>query len=145
MDAHQLSELVRRSQLRWPAISPPANLEAQLLRCMPPTTADASAWFASGPADELYLASACYEGSPAALTVFERELIARVGEYLRHLRPTPDLVDEVKQRLREWLFVGGSDGRAKIFDYTARGPLSAWVRVVTVRIALQLLRQSPNR
>src|SRR5262249_53016643 len=42
--------------------------------------------------------------------------------------------------LREKLFVIGTDGRRRIADYAARGPLASWVRVAAVRMALDLCR-----
>jgi RNA polymerase sigma-70 factor (ECF subfamily) len=45
--------------------------------------------------------------------------------------------DEVLQRLRQKLFVGG----AKIREYSGRGPLAGWLRVAAVREALNLRRE----
>src|SRR5262249_41153536 len=58
------------------------------------------------------------------------------GAFLARLRPQPAWVEEIRQILREKLFVGASP---KILDYSGRGSLSNWLRVVTVRTALNLM------
>jgi RNA polymerase sigma-70 factor (ECF subfamily) len=45
--------------------------------------------------------------------------------------------DEVRQRVRERLFVGAS----KIGDYSGRGALASWLQVVTLRIAIDAGRE----
>jgi len=49
-----------------------------------------------------------------------------------------DGIDEVKQLLREKLFVGTAGGAAKIGQYDGRGALEGWLRVAAVRAALNL-------
>ena len=54
------------------------------------------------------------------------------------------MVEEVRQLLRVKLFVS-DEGRARIGDYSGRGPLQAWLRVAAVRTALNLVsRQTPE-
>jgi len=89
------------------------------------------------PAD-LYLAAACSAGSNAALTVFEREILAPTRGAIRSIDPNEDFVDEAFQRLRASLFVGGT--RPGIEGYAGRGPLRAWVGVSAVRTALMMRR-----
>src|SRR5262249_38647566 len=45
--------------------------------------------------------------------------------------------DEIRQRVRERLFVGAS----KIAGYSGRGPLQTWLQVVTLRIAIDATRE----
>ena len=89
---------------------------------------------------DLAFARACASGDPEAIATLERDLIESVPKALVRLRPTPRLVDDVRQELRTKLLVG--DGTPKILEYQGRGPLAAWVRVVAMRIAYTHLRES---
>jgi RNA polymerase sigma-70 factor (ECF subfamily) len=83
---------------------------------------------------DLYLTFACARGDASALAAFDRRFIARVPEYLGHLKRSPAFLDDVAQRLREKLFVAGS-----IDGYAGRGPLEGWVRVIAMRLALNTI------
>ena len=93
-------------------------------------------------AADLYLACACAAGDPAALAAFERAYLAKVGDLLRGVRPSPELVDEVRQHLRERLFLGE---RPRIEDYSGRGSLVSWLRVAALRAASNLRRSEDAR
>ncbi len=60
---------------------------------------------------------------------------------LARLRPSPAFVDEVRQVLGEKLFVGSGGGPPKIGEYDGRGALESWVRVISLRAAIDLRRQ----
>ncbi|MDX2089294.1 MAG: sigma factor-like helix-turn-helix DNA-binding protein [Kofleriaceae bacterium] len=90
------------------------------------------------PAD-LYLAAACLSNNPSALAVFERDMLAPARAAIGSIDSSAAFVDEACQRLRASLLVG-HDGRPRIADYAARGPLRAWVGVAAVRIALMMRR-----
>ena len=89
---------------------------------------------------DLAFALACAAGDREALATLERELIESVPKALARLRPSPQLVDDVRQALREMLLVAERGARPKLLDYQGRGPLAAWVRVVAMRIAYTHLR-----
>jgi RNA polymerase sigma-70 factor, ECF subfamily len=91
-------------------------------------------------AADLYLACACLTGAAGAIAAFEREHRGDIDAALVRLALPPDLRDEVRQRLREKLFVADGE-RPRIARYHARGSLRAWVRAVAVRIAIDLLRE----
>jgi RNA polymerase sigma-70 factor (ECF subfamily) len=60
---------------------------------------------------------------------------------LGRIDSSPAFVDEVRQRLRVHLFVGG---QPKIAEYRGAGSLAAWVRVVALRLG-QMLRRGARR
>jgi RNA polymerase sigma-70 factor (ECF subfamily) len=96
-----------------------------------------TAWLRRVRAAELYLATACAERVPHAVDALDREFLAAIPAMLarggfRDLQP-----DEIRQRVRERLLVGAS----KIGDYSGRGPLAAWLQVVTLRIAIDATRE----
>lgn len=87
---------------------------------------------------DLYLACACAGGDPAALRFFEDQVLPQADAALRRVDASPTFADEVRQILRQKLFVGDGEALPKIGDYAGRGPLATWVRVAAVRTALNL-------
>jgi RNA polymerase sigma-70 factor (ECF subfamily) len=94
-------------------------------------------WLRRVHATDLYLASACAERVPNAIDTLDGEFLGAVPAILarggmRALQP-----DEIRQRVRERLFVGAS----KIADYSGRGALASWLQIVTLRIAVDASRE----
>jgi RNA polymerase sigma-70 factor (ECF subfamily) len=87
-------------------------------------------------AAELYLACACAHGDDRALAEFDRRYLCEVPSFLARMNLTASFVDDVRQRVRERLFV-----KRKIEQYSGRGTLPSWLRVVTVRVASNLLQE----
>jgi RNA polymerase sigma-70 factor (ECF subfamily) len=95
-------------------------------------------------AKDLYLALACLDGQPHAIAIFERQIIEPVRPSVEHAcRDGKVSAEDVMQSTREKLLVGdGSGDLPKLAQYTGRGSLVGWVRVVAVREALQDRRKS---
>lgn len=85
---------------------------------------------------ELLLLAACVAGQRAALETFDaryvRPTATRVCRQYSHLDSA-----ELAQSIRERLLVG--DGLKRLSSWRGRGPLSAWLRSVATRIALNAL------
>ena len=80
---------------------------------------------------DVYLAVACAHGDAAAVAHFEREHIARIPAWLReHER---SVLDELRQRVRARALASRADAPPRIADFSGRGPLGAWVRVIALR------------
>jgi RNA polymerase sigma-70 factor (ECF subfamily) len=97
------------------------------------------------PAD-LYLACACAHQLPGALAAFDRHYMREVDVALTRMRIGPPRLSDVKQLVRQRLFVGGGTagaptGPGKITEYAGRGDLRRWVRSVAVRTCLNELRK----
>jgi RNA polymerase sigma-70 factor (ECF subfamily) len=86
-------------------------------------------------AADLFLAYACADGNQAALRQFEAAILSRVEIYVGRLGMSAPALDETRQRVRVKLLTGDPPAIAR---YRGRGPLAAWVRVTTVRLALDL-------
>lgn len=84
---------------------------------------------------DLSLAAAALAGDAHALALFDALLRTEVRRAVVPLDTTNTLVDEVLQAAREKLLV---DERLR--DYLGHGPLGAWLRAVSVRLALNLRR-----
>jgi RNA polymerase sigma-70 factor (ECF subfamily) len=125
-----IARLYAAGRARWPAVA---------------VEPDAFAAYAAERAEavdaDLYLACACASGSPEALATFDKEIVARIPDYVARIRGAAGHSDEISQRVRAKLLVAPPTGRPKIADYGGRGPLGGWVRVVAVRAAHDLLRE----
>ncbi len=91
--------------------------------------------------DDLWLCLGCLAGQPAAFATFESRVLQRLDGAIAGVDTSADRVEEVKQRLREKLFVARPDRPAKITAYRGRGSLRNWVRVVAVREALAVVER----
>jgi RNA polymerase sigma-70 factor (ECF subfamily) len=135
----RLVALVEAAQRAWPGILVDGpTFVAYLAERLPPQV-DAELTLPALHATDLYLACACAQRNPAAIAAFEREQLARVGSIVSRMDRSPDFADEVRQRLRERLLVGAN---GRIGEYTGAGPLAAWVRVATTRLALNVMREA---
>lgn len=93
-------------------------------------------------AADLYLATACAVGDPTAATQLRREYLgAGLRSYLGRLAVDEAMLDELRQTVLVKL-LGGHPPR--IARYNGSGPMGAWVRVITARTALDLLREQAN-
>src|SRR3954470_4945275 len=93
---------------------------------------------ASVRAAELYLCVGCEAGDPAALRAFDNRYLSQLGGAISRINPSGAFADEVRQRLRERLFVGSPP---RISTWSGVAPLEAWLRATAVRTALTLLRE----
>jgi RNA polymerase sigma-70 factor (ECF subfamily) len=91
---------------------------------------------------DLFLAWACAEHDPAALSHFEKTFLQRVNQYVARLGLPDDVVDDVRQELRIRLLTGTEP---RIGAYAGRGALGAWVRVSAIRTALNWTEQNKVR
>jgi RNA polymerase sigma-70 factor, ECF subfamily len=91
---------------------------------------------------ELYLAGACAAADPAALRVFDAKYVATIEPSLARFRGGPAFTREIQQELRCRLLAPPAP---RIAGYSATGPLTAWVRIAAVRIALNLRRTTRRR
>jgi RNA polymerase sigma-70 factor (ECF subfamily) len=126
----EVCERARLARAAWPDIALPAQEFAVVL-------ASDSRSDERYDADR-YLAYACARGAAGAVPAFERTQLQEVPRFVHKLRLTPELLDELRQLLREKLFVGPTP---KIANYRGTGPLGAWLRVAAIRAAVDLLRR----
>jgi RNA polymerase sigma-70 factor (ECF subfamily) len=96
---------------------------------------------AGARAEDLFLAFACAEGNGPALATFDELHLSKVALYASRFSLPPHALDELKQTVRVKLLSGTTPG---IAQYAGHGPLSAFVRVTTVRAALDLISAKPD-
>src|SRR5262245_55380735 len=132
-----LAEVVRAGASAWPGVSLSAESFVSHIASHCSNDATLLEWLSSVRAADLFLATACVEQVPNAINTFDGEFLSAVPAILARggMRDVP--ADEVRQRIRERLFVGAS----KIAAYSGRGSLAGWIQVVTLRIAIDLARE----
>jgi RNA polymerase sigma-70 factor (ECF subfamily) len=141
----KLWALVAEGRGAWPDLTLDAkDVVAFIGRQLTPELAE-SALDGLRPAD-LYLAAACARQLPGAINTFDREYMKEVDIALARMRIGPPRLSDVKQLVRQRLFVGGGTAGTptspgKIAEYSGRGDLRRWVRSVAVRTCLNELRK----
>jgi len=128
-DPDSLRRLYEEARAQFPEVRVPEAAFAAALEARGGAPARAA---------ELYLCIACEAGDPAALRAFDTLYLSKVGSSISRINPSPAFADEVRQRLRERLFVGAPP---RISSWSGVAPLEAWLRATAVRMALTLLRE----
>lgn len=95
---------------------------------------------------DFYLACACRNNVGGAIALFDEAFSPTIAASVVRIDRGPALVDEVRQRLFQKLFVVVEEGaKPKIHGYSGSGPLSSWVGIAAQRIAITLLRGSSSQ
>jgi RNA polymerase sigma-70 factor (ECF subfamily) len=140
-----LEDLHAAGQAAWPAVNLPGFTLAESLGGAFDQDKDPNpeAWLRSLNPGDIFIATACKRQDPVAIAAFDACYLSQplVGSFISRMRPTRAMVDELRQMLREKLFVGQN---ARIAQYSGRGALSAWLRVMAVRMAIDMKRQRPG-
>lgn len=87
--------------------------------------------------EELYLCCACLAGSKAAVAELDRRFISDSARALGRFGQSPESRDEALQLAREKLLSGAPP---KLAQYSGKGALGGFIRVVVVRTALNTQR-----
>jgi RNA polymerase sigma-70 factor, ECF subfamily len=147
----RLWNLLAEGRAAWPGISvEPRALAVFVGRQLEPDVDADDALDGLRPSD-LYLACACATGDAAAIGTFDKAFMREVDIALARMRMPPARASDVKQLVRQRLFVtdeplslGGVTLHGKIAEYAGRGDLRRWVRSVAVRTCLNELRRGKN-
>jgi RNA polymerase sigma-70 factor (ECF subfamily) len=141
----RLWAIVAEGRAAWPGLALDAKDVVEFIARQATSELVEAALEGLRPAD-LYLACACARQIPAAIAVFDRDYMREVDIALARMRIGPPRLADVKQLVRQRLFVGGGNSGAptspgKITEYGGRGDLRRWVRSVAVRTCLNDLRK----
>jgi RNA polymerase sigma-70 factor (ECF subfamily) len=148
---HLLSQVWDAGRRQWPDVPLAQEVFVRHLaaRLSPPDPADpvphALEVLAQLAHSDLYLACACAQGIPAAILAFERHYLARLPMMLGHLRQPPAAIEDVCQQMRAKFLVCSPEAPPKIAEYSGRGTLLSWVRIITTRAVLYMLRTAKRR
>jgi len=136
-----LLDVIRGAQRVWPMVALPTEVFVTYLgERIPPGVPDHLALRQMHTAD-LYLACACARGDVRAFAAFDDRCLRRLDRVLAKVGIDAITSREIEQDIRSRVLVG--DGRpAQIVDYSGRGDLRGWVRVMAVRQVLQRRRRT---
>jgi RNA polymerase sigma-70 factor (ECF subfamily) len=136
-----LAGVAQRGREAWPAVSLDDEAFAAFLADkIPDDESGVPEALAAMATTDLYLACACARGDTAGIEAFEKRYFAEVESVLRRVRDSSLVADDVRQMLREKLFVGSGNAKPKIADYAGKGALASWFRVTAMRLVLNLVR-----
>jgi RNA polymerase sigma-70 factor (ECF subfamily) len=140
----RLWAMVAEGRAAWPDLSvEPKALVAFVARQLGDGQDPAEVLDGLRPGD-LYLACGCALGDGAAIAAFDRQYMREVDIALARMRIGPPRSNDVKQLVRQRLFVGPPGQPGKIAEYAGRGDLRRWVRAVAVRTCLNDLRKGKH-
>ena len=95
---------------------------------------------------DLYLACGCAAGLPAAIAIFDSEILGEVAPALRRMGLSADRIDDVLQVMRAKLLIAdGQRSRPAITSYAGRGSLVGWVRIAARRAAVSMGRNKDEQ
>ena len=126
--------LYERGRSAWPAVNLPKEAFARHLKL------DDGDDPATIVAEDLYLACGCAHGDEAALRAFDEQYMSLVAVFVARIDASPDFVAEVRQRIRQRLLVRTAEAAPRIAAYEGRGKLASWLRVVALRMGLEIRR-----
>lgn len=136
---HVLLGVLATARAAWPDVRlDDAEVLTYVARRLP--DGDVGSSLAAMHVSDLYLACACVRGDARAMSAFDAHFLPGVAQFVAQIDRSPAFADEVRQELREKLFVHEQGVVPKIAEFTGRGPLGGWIRVSAVRTALNLRR-----
>jgi RNA polymerase sigma-70 factor (ECF subfamily) len=92
-------------------------------------------------ADHVHLAIACASGDPLAIRRFEDEFLEKIGAIAGRLRARPDQADDVRGHMRRILFVSEPGRPAALLEFSGRGDLHSYLRVIATRELVRVINK----
>jgi RNA polymerase sigma-70 factor, ECF subfamily len=131
----------------WPGVVIDVDAWIRAIAELAPRPFDTASPLGAVLASDHYLAFACGNGDPAAVAACDALLVREAGFAAEGTRMHVSVRDEAIQIAREHLFAPRADKPPAIKNYSGRGPLRAWLRVIVsrelVRIAKTQQRSAP--
>ncbi|MCG8425016.1 MAG: sigma-70 family RNA polymerase sigma factor [Proteobacteria bacterium] len=137
----RLSSLYDEGCRQWPQLAVDPVHFVSFLGGHLPADRRASEALAAVRAGDLYLTFACSTGDQTALLAFDGRFMSEIELALARMRVSTTQVEEVKQLVRQKLFVADRGRPGRIIDYSGRGDLRRWVRSIAVRTCLNQMRK----
>jgi RNA polymerase sigma-70 factor (ECF subfamily) len=137
----KLISIVSDARDTWRTVFVPADVFVSYVGARMPTDRPPADGLEAVRASDLYLACACACGDSTAIVLFDKSYVSVIDLALARMRMAKASVDEVKQLVRQKLFVAEKGKEGKISAYSGRGDLGRWVRSIAVRTALNFMRK----
>ena len=140
----EYSAALARALAAWPGVAVPHGQLAQWVADRLPEGASLLDGLRALRLDDLFIACACATGNPAALVAFETRFFSEVTQAVQRVSRSSVSVDDIKQLVRERLFVSDGTRPPRIAEYRGAGALRSWLRVTSTRIALNAATRGPR-
>lgn len=125
----------------WPQVPLPAEVFMRHLARLLPGDSEApscSELLGQLALEDLYLACACVHGVSEATEVLEHDYLAKLPALIAHLKLPAPALEDLCQMVRIHLLLGTPESGPRLAEYTGRGALLSWMRVIAARMALRL-------
>lgn len=138
--AARLEDLYRAGSREWPDI--PLSEEGFVRALASHLEGDGPVVPDTFHSSDFFIAAACAEGVPGAVTALERAFLSRIPSYIAKVCKPSDRVkpEDVAQTIAEHVVVPAGPRPPRIAEYSGKGPLGGWLRVLSVRVALNSKR-----
>jgi RNA polymerase sigma-70 factor (ECF subfamily) len=136
-----LAALLDAARAAWPGVQIEPEVFIPHLAARIGTDVPLPRALSSSPCTDLYLACACARGDAAAIAIFDRTLLRDVTAALSRIDLRSTTLEDLRDHIRHRILVGEGGSLPRIAEYTGRGDLRGWLRVVAVREALGLMRR----
>lgn len=139
-----LTELINQAQNCWPEISLTNEDFLSFVAERMPKVENVQEELRHLPASDLYLAKACINKNQKALDVFGKMLKQRLVQSARRHGVKEADCDDLMQDMFERILLGTTKSPPILQNYTGRGPLVGWLRVVVTRMTMKAkVKQKP--
>jgi RNA polymerase sigma-70 factor (ECF subfamily) len=142
--SRKLQELVNTARKAWPGLSLAPETFVPYLAARVAQEGALEAALEDVHAADLFLSCACAHGDPAAMEAFETAYFGEIERATARERKLASSQDDVKQMMREKIFVAREGAPPRIAEYSGRGDLRNWFRVVVVRAVINLVSRGPK-
>ncbi len=129
----------------WPGLAFSDADFVELLRTRVPADVDPAIGLAPLCSDDLYLAGACARGETAAIAAFQRSYAGELAAAFARLAIGGSDPEDLRQQLLARLFVAVDGRPPRIAEYSGQGSLRAWLKVVALRLRIDLERRKRDR
>ncbi len=136
-----LRDILEAARAAWPDVAVDEAVFLPYLAKRLPEDSEAERALLEVKAGDLYLACACVQGDGKALSAFEQHHFPEIQAALLKRDPKSGQLEDIKQTLYQKLFLPEGEQPPKIAKYSGRGDLRAWLCVIAVREAIDLLRK----
>jgi RNA polymerase sigma-70 factor (ECF subfamily) len=131
-----LLEILDSARRVYPTFRVPRDVFLAYLCARLPTDVPRSRSLRQVHALDLYLACACARGDTGAFAAFDDHCLGHLDRVMGRMGIDADTSADIKQDIRNCVLIGDG-GPAKIADFSGRGDLRGWVRVMAIRLALR--------